>query len=320
MVSSTGNRWTDINLTVSDVEIAKSYNAIVIDNIYVFFSFDLVGSTKFKTEKANWPYVISYFYDIVYKDLKTKIPQIKVWKYLGDEVLLYVSISDFESKSIIYDIPNMVFDTQLKVAEYVQKKAESKKIDVKSTIWIAGAKTVELEKLNNSSIPQADKNYKNLRVKLNVENQDQEQIDFIGPDMDTGFRVAKFAFHHKVVLSADFAYLLYKMSEKKDNKIDDNLQIVSYEILKGVWDEQYYPIVWYYPHWDTAPYGLFYADHKKNDIAERVLSERTDPINKLTQVYEDLGKIAEIDAFVDECNRVNSSKERSFLLWPITKQ
>lgn len=319
MASSTGNRWTDINLTVSDVEIAKSYNAIVTKNIYVFFSFDLVGSTKFKTEKANWPYVISYFYDIVYKDLKTKIPQIKVWKYLGDEVLLYVSISDFESKSIIYDIPNMVFDTQLKVAEYVQKKAKSKKIDVKSTIWIAGAKTVELEKLNNnSSIPQADKNYKNLRVKLNVENQDQEQIDFIGPDMDIGFRVSKFAFHHKIVVSADFAYFLHK-TKPENCEIDDKLQIVSYEILKGVWNEQYYPIIWYYPHWDTAPYDFFYADHKKNDIAERVLSERIEEICKLKKVYEELGKTAEIDAFVNECDRVNSSKERSFLLWPITK-
>ena len=277
-------------------------------DIYVFFSFDMVGSTKLKTKKEDWPFSISQFYKTVYTELQREIRQIKVWKYLGDEILLYVSIRDlgvdFDSRSLsLIKIPKIVYDVQSEVAETIQK--ESPELNVKSTVWIAGIQTIW------SYENKLDEHYKNITATIDMEannrtedkteNRTKKEDDFLGPDMDIGFRVAKFAFHHKVVLSADFAYLLYKISEDKEDKIDDNLRIVSYEILKGVWDEQYYPIIWYYPHWGTKPYGLFYADHKKHDIAERVLSGRIDPINKLTQVYDDLGKTAEIDAFVAEC-------------------
>ena len=89
-------------------------------NIYIFFSFDIVGSTKFKTKDENWPFAISRFYSTVYDELSSKIPQIKVWKYLGDEILLYVSIRDFDSPSKIYEIPKMVYDIQLDVAAIIQ--------------------------------------------------------------------------------------------------------------------------------------------------------------------------------------------------------
>lgn len=284
-------------------------------NIYIFFSFDMVGSTKLKTKKENWPFCISSFYYTVYTKLQHKIPQIKEWKYLGDEILLYVSLRDlsidFDSRSsLLIEIPKIVYDVQSEVAEIIQKDSRVPELNVKSTVWIAGVQTIEWEP------SPLDKNYQNITATIDMEakggkenkteNGTKNRHDFLGPDMDIGFRIAKFAFHHKVVLSADFAYLLYKIPKKFKNgkigyKIDAKLRIVSYEILKGVWEEQDYPIVWYYPYWNTAPYGLFYADHKKNNIAERVLSGKIDPINKLTQVYDDLGKTAEIDKFVDEC-------------------
>lgn len=302
-------------------------------DICVFFSFDMVGSTKLKTKREDWPFEISLFYYTVYKELHRQIPQIKGWKYLGDEILLYVSIRDLgldlNSRSLsLIKIPQMVYNIQLKVVKKIQKDplppelnvSSLSELNVKSTVWIAGIQTIELRQKNWLEDCKLDKNYKNIIATIDMEakggrenkrenktgNGTKDRYDFLGPDMDIGFRVAKFAFHHKVVLSADFAYLLYEIPTKIKNgkigyKIDDKLRIVSYKTLKGVWDEQDYPIIWYYPHWDTTPYGLFYADHKKNDIAERVLSGKIDPIKKLTQVYDDLGKTAEIDNFVDEC-------------------
>ena len=216
-------------------------------NIYIFFSFDIVGSTKFKTKDENWPFAISRFYSTVYDELSSKIPQIKVWKYLGDEILLYVPIRDFDSPSKIYEIPKMVYDIQLDVAAIIQEEFSSPELNVKSTIWIAGAQTVKSwQKEKNESL-QIDPNYKNISVHIQPGTKEEVVGDFLGPDMDIGFRVAKFAFHHKVVLSADFAYFLY--STRPGNcEIENELKIVSYEILKGVWNEQYYPIVWYYPH------------------------------------------------------------------------
>jgi len=279
-------------------------------NIYIFFSFDMVGSTKFKTKNESWPFEISVFYYTVCEQLHCKIPKIKVWKYLGDEILLYVSIRDFDSPSEIYEIPKMVYGIQNDVAKKFQKYSSSPELNVKSTVWIAGIQTIDWE----ASL--SDKNYKNIRIPIKkpgekkLEEDKLEEVkteelpwDFLGPDMDIGFRVAKFAFHHKVVLSADFAYFLYS-TKPKNCEIDDDLKIVSYEILKGVWNEQYYPIVWYYPYWDTAPYDFFYADHKKNDIVERVLSERIDDICKLEEVYDELGKTEEINEFVKECKKL----------------
>ena len=173
-----------------------------------------------------------------------------------------------------------------------------------------GVQTIESRQQEQFADSELDKNYKNIGVTIDMEAKEKTEEkkidDFLGPDMDIGFRVAKFAFHHKVVLSADFAYLLHEIptkikDEEIDYKIDDDLQIVSYEILKGVWNEQYYPIVWYFPDWKSKDLLFFYDDHKKNPIVDRVLSGRIDPIDKLTQVYKELVKTKEIDAFVNEC-------------------
>ena len=292
-------------------------------DICVFFSFDMVGSTKFKTKDENWPFSISLFYHTVYKKLRSKIPQIKGWKYLGDEILLYVSIHDlgpdFHSRFLsLINIPKMVYDIQSEVVEIIQKDPWSKlkvpslsELNVKTTVWIAGIQTIELRQQEQAKPSPLDKNYKNVIATINMEakgeikNGAKDKYDFLGPDMDIGFRIAKFAFHHKVVLSADFAYLLYKMPKIKSGKIgykiDDNLRIVSNEILKGVWDEHDYPIIWYFPDWKSKDLIFFYDDDKKNPIVDRVLSGRVEQIDKLTQVYEDLGKTDEIDDFVKEC-------------------
>lgn len=312
MESSSGNETSQLDFSKIDINILNVENNSSEKNIYIFFSFDLVGSTKFKVEEpSSWPFIIFKFYEFIYNELKNKIPQILVWKYLGDEVLLYVSIQDFESDAMIYEIPNLVFTIQSKVATDIQTLINNKKLnlDIKSTIWIAGVKNVKSQVFNPNDISVIDSNYQNLKMSLTVGNQ--LQVDFLGPDMDTGFRVAKFAYHHKVVLSADFAYLLYRMKKPKKQKgIDDCIKIVSFEILKGVWNNKYYPIIWYYPNWKCIEKDFLYADHKENEIVDRILSNRIESINRLENVYEELGKLEYIDGFVEECIAINSSSEK----------
>lgn len=312
MEFSSGDEKSKLDFSKLEVDGLIDKVSFLEKDICIFFSFDLVGSTKFKTEentKKVWPHVIFRFYELIYNELKNKIPQVLVWKYLGDEVLLYISIRDFESNSIIYTIPSVVFTVQLKVAKDIQDIFETKKLDIKSTIWIAGTQTVKSKVFNRSDIPELDECYKNLKMTLPLGNQ--MQVDFLGPDMDTGFRVAKFAYHHKVVLSADFAYLLYRMKKPRNQKgIDEQLKIVAFETLKGVWDNKYYPIIWYYPNWKCVENDFFYADHKESEIVDRILSNRTESINKLENVYGELEKLEYIDAFVEECIKMNSSTEK----------
>ena len=312
MVSSNGDEKSALDLSQINVEILHSENNTQEKNIYIFFSFDLVGSTRFKVEEpAIWPYIIFKFYELIYNELKNKIPQILVWKYLGDEVLLYVSIKDFECDSLIYEIPDIAYNVQSKVAKDIQTIIHKKqlKLDIKSTIWIAGVQTVKSQVFNANDISIEDEKYRNLMMPLTV--GDKLQVDFLGPDMDTGFRISKFAYHHKVVLSADLAYLLYRMKKPRKRKgIDEQLKIVSFETLKGVWDNKYYPIIWYYPNWKCVETDFFYSDHKENEIVDRILSNRIESINKLENVYDELEKLEYIEAFVEECIKVNSSTEK----------
>ena len=74
------------------------------DDVYAFVSLDLTNSTKFKNEQPNlWKKVIAAFYDVVFelyginqyqpllKDLPDEI-NVEFWKFVGDEVLLYVTL------------------------------------------------------------------------------------------------------------------------------------------------------------------------------------------------------------------------------------
>ena len=315
MASSNGNKEIQLDLSKLDVDF-KLDDLRQDRDVYIFFSFDLVGSTKFKTEestKSLWPHIIFRFYELIYNELKDKIPQIIVWKYLGDEVLLYVSIRDFESDSVIYTIPDIAFSVQLKVAKDIKDLFNKNNLDIKSTIWIAGTQFVKPKEFNPAKISMEENNYKNLKMILNAGNS--LQVDFLGPDMDIGFRVAEFAYHHKVVLSADFAYLLYRMKKPKRQKgIDEQMKIVSFEILKGVWNNQYYPIIWYYPNWKCVENDFFYAEYKENEIIDKILSNRIESINKLEKVYEEIGKLETIDGFIEECIKINSTSEKDTLV------
>lgn len=318
MGSLLGNKDILKDFTDSDVDILNGKNTSSNKEIYIFFSFDLVGSTKLKTKEPTcWPSVIFKFYELIYSELNRKIPQVVVWKYLGDEVLLYVSLDEIESDDIIYNIPDIVFNIQLKVSKDIKDVFYSANIseilDIKSTLWIAGVKSIEPKPFTNKELLKDDNTiYKNMKMSLTTGNL--LLTDFLGPDMDIGFRISKFAYHHKVTISADFAYLLFRMKKpKKTKNIDDKLKIVSFEILKGVWDNKYYPIIWYYPNWKCVEKDFLYADHKENDIVDRVLSNRIYPINELERIYDELKITDRIEDFIEKCVERNLSKEKRII-------
>lgn len=66
-------------------------------------------------------------------------------------------------------------------------------------------------------------------------------VEFYGPDIDTGFRIAKLTKEAQLVLSFELAQMLMSYSDYRDNVL-----IVTFEKLKGVWNGNPYPIIWYY--------------------------------------------------------------------------
>ena len=63
-------------------------------SLVVFFSFDLVNSTKYKNiNRTGWPFVIRKFYETVIDCMTKWLDEFNIWKYVGDEVLCYKNIT-----------------------------------------------------------------------------------------------------------------------------------------------------------------------------------------------------------------------------------
>lgn len=118
------------------------------------------------------------------------------------------------------------------------------KIYVKTTIWIAD---VIDEKIIKTS--EIENKINNIIFCPNSSSQKHE-IDFLGSDIDLGFRISKFSHQNVLTLDAKLTYLLLHHKETIKKEIEDCLKIVDYQMLKGVWRNHKYPIIWYCQKWE----------------------------------------------------------------------
>lgn len=159
-------------------------------------------------------------------------------------------------------------------------------LSVKTTVWCALVHDVPPAHIHAVDKTQAAR-YRNLLIKQ-AGSVGREQLDFLGPDIDIGFRIARYAARRRLVVSADLAYLLYKDRANEDH-IEGSLRIVSYEQLKGVWGNRHYPIVWYEPDWNLVASTFLYDEHHQNEIIRRLRDKPPpDTLNQIVKVYEDL--------------------------------
>lgn len=259
---------------------------VVSSAFYVFFSFDLVNSTLYKTlSGSRWPLVITKFYEFVEDGLKKHIPRVHLWKYVGDELLLYKRIESLD------DLRGCVPKAHVVMKQTIQKLHDLFRdtrtvLSVKTTVWCAHAHDVppaDIQTIEKRPAP----TYRNL-VLSQSSGPGQDRLDFLGPDIDIGFRIAKFAARRRLVVSADLAYLLYR--DRAENEgIENRLRIVAYEQLKGVWGGRQYPVLWYENDWTGIASSFLYDEHHHNDIIQRLKSGRdAERLGTLTKVLEDL--------------------------------
>lgn len=200
--------------------------------VRLFLSVDLVGSTAFKnTSEAEvargqgplpWARVFKVFYQsfpqAFRKNLNgSSLPeklQPSLVKAIGDELLFQVEIASSQNAS------DVVWFFAEVLAHYgVEQLKDHPKLRLKGTAWIAGFP------INNYRIPF-------------FENGRQSQVDFIGPSMDTGFRIAKFATPLKLVISIDLALLVLTADRAPQLRFDGT------QDLRGVLGGRPYPIFW----------------------------------------------------------------------------
>lgn len=64
--------------------------------------------------------------------------------------------------------------------------------------------------------------------------------EFLGKDIDAGFRLKEYPQDRRLCISIELAYFLVHGGKR------NNLHIMNYTRLKGVWNRDLYPIIWYY--------------------------------------------------------------------------
>lgn len=186
--------------------------------LYCLFSIDIENSTKNKYENLFWDNSVFTFYEKIPLHFQTLLKEndsttnLSIWKYVGDEILFYKKITNLNQ------IPTTIKAFK-ETLEFFSKKTPD--INIKGTVWTAQLNLI-------------DRAFYSNKTKGNENNT----LDFIGPSVDCGFRLSKFA-------STDFMPISIEILDlcKDDNELNKSIYFLNSEFLKGVNNnERKYPI------------------------------------------------------------------------------
>lgn len=159
----------------------------------LLLSVDMVGSTAFKQGQEahahSWPPAFQLFYSQVPKAFNRELakltgvllgPQPSFWKGVGDELLFAKELTDY--REALWTIH--AWRQAIQASRSVISQAYPP-LDLKSTAWLA--------------------NFPITNAEINLPNG---AVDFVGPSVDVGFRLAALASPTRLVLSMGLAWLL----------------------------------------------------------------------------------------------------------------
>lgn len=227
-------------------------------SVELFFSFDIVNSSLYKdTNYLGWQSVLTTLLTDIQKNVAKGIPEAQLWRVLGDEIIFFVTIRNEEE---IYSAIDAIYDILVmsniklrneKFFENIDEEFSDKEIDwmkksnilaVQSAAWLA-----IILNGDNSLFSPYDNIFKKYRI------SDSQQInEFLGQDIDTGFRIKKETQDRRLIVSVELAKILSDKTEYLSR-----LNIITYKSLKGVWQNRLYPIIWYH---DSKVSGVSFED------------------------------------------------------------
>lgn len=268
------------------------------ESCYLFASFDLCNSTKFKTlHPSNWASALDIFYRTIIDRMVTDAShEFQVWKYVGDEVLFFTELREKDSlRSIIDQIYNGLHQTIERIKESFPEAKDI--LSVKAVAWCALVEPYRYDEGGNAKNEKGERN-RYLNYKLNLENSfTSTSYDFAGPEIDLGFRLGGHTFAKRLLISGELASLVYE--EIENNKKNDCLRIVGYEGLKGIWSDRRYPIIWYEDNWDKLKIPYAYDDRFMCKHIDEIINKSPGIIkdDELTHIYDSVNRLNLIDAF-----------------------
>ena len=240
----------------------------------LFLSADIVGSTALKQSKlgafheagaknqSSWFSVIQGFYiearrhflegwnnrreaNSAHPELFGELPV--VWKTIGDEVLFVKVLTDHRQLAVCLEC----WIAAVRDMRHFLKRLDPR-LDVKCAAWSAGFpfknKEVVISSLSYDTDRVIDDYYlENGRLLDSYYRGGTPEIDidFIGPSIDIGFRLASFATNRKFIVGVDIAYMMALTTPSHDKLIPAiNLYYGGSHALKGVFGGVDYPVFW----------------------------------------------------------------------------
>jgi hypothetical protein len=221
----------------------------------LFLSVDLVGSTALKQSHHAWrPAIMNFYREFdhavcaqfkAFNKGRNRIsPVPEFWKSNGDELLYICELTSLEQAH------NTVQEWLAALHAY-RSTLETGQLDIKSTGWIGlfpipnaevffrrGEGQMRAEARNDALLTQSE-----IRDQWYA-GKDRHEItrDFVGPSIDTGFRLTAWARPQRFIMSVDLAFLLTSQSSVTSDPLP--LHFSGREKLKGVIDGEPYPCIW----------------------------------------------------------------------------
>lgn len=290
--------------------------------VEIFFSFDIVNSSLYKdTNYFGWQSVLTTLLTDIQKEVTKEIPEAQLWRVLGDEIIFFVTIRDvdeiYSTIDAIYRILTLS-NLKLKNGNFFENICEEfsiEKIDwmkgsnilaVQSAAWIAIILNGE-----NSLFSPFDNIFKKYRI-----SESQQINEFLGQDIDIGFRIKKETQDRRLVISVELAKILSEKTEYLSR-----LNIITYKSLKGVWQNRLYPIIWYHDsqisgvsfedsfYYDEITYSHlskeYFLNREKNggDLASYMFLDVNKALRKIIKDQKLYGKLDQIHKVINETEK-----------------
>lgn len=273
---------------------------------------------------SDWQKAFTRFYSLVEAELKKVYPQITLWKYIGDEVLLFLKVTDIKQ---LYDSAPATYSIIEVVTEILYKEIPitRKLLFIKGTVWIAYAKFLAPKDIE-ALTPKKDfpKNIVFFTGSAPEWLAKQQNIDFLGPDIDLGFRISKFAQKSKLLISAELAYILNRKKGDLDYYLQqrhiykDNFKIISLEKLKGIWRERRYPIIWYSEAWGKDDFE--YDEHLESELVKNIIDGNLIDPEEIGKIFDDVGSSDQLEEIMTIIDSTESDEPHTIVTYDIPKE
>lgn len=222
--------------------------------VTLFFSFDIVNSTDYKQKDALlWPKRINGILEFIEKNVNVLLPGSAIWRILGDEIIFIIPVQNLE---VLYGMILAIRKILVQTIDEIHSWDSYRILSLKAVAWIAFiTDNVDEDDSNNvNTVAQqsGESKWYNYSLIYHIDSIHGRYIsEFIGNDIDCGFRLRDYSVKGMLFVSFELAFLINQeilKSSNSNNSGEENqnvcLKILGFKKLKGIWNNRPYPIIW----------------------------------------------------------------------------